>query len=512
MAGQNKIGSAGQFLTLLGFVALLLLASLPILFSFDYWVMGDRSSHLNLDFLFQEHQILGVTACYSYGLLPVFIHHVVFEIFGRDYKPMLGCILASDVLYVFMWTLFLKQLPRGRQWLIAVLAIVPILFEVNPNLAYCVVDVSMLFALLFVLQGKLPLAFAAAVVGCFGVPSLPIVLSLLLFGCIVVEWWVEGHGRPGTLLRRLLPGVLTYAGLFTGLGLFFGFRAMLATALPINGVKFYNHSGWLGLGRSMVFFHPSGHSFKYYLGYYPLTTVTWFMFALLVLGIVSFKSLPTILVRGRFHPARLCMAICFVLIVIFLLVAFGGPGQENIYEPILAVGALVAIASLSPRPRLIFLVTFIVLGALGESGQAYRTLRAWRTTKPSPITYNLYSDPEFAKEFEKVLDLSKTHKLFFFSYATGQHVYYPTLESPDMWFLQPGLMFPSDRQRILKQLDTADIVVVDRTRFHFFQDYDPDVRPRLAAMCLVSVTEDFRIFRRPGLEPGQCIQNGVAPE
>lgn len=507
-----RSGVSGPFLTILGCFSLLLLASLPVLLSFFLWVMADRSSFLNLDYLYEKHYVLGVTACYSYGLLPVFIQHVLFAIFGRGYKPMLGCTIVAMVMMAAFWTMLLRHLPRGRRWLIAIAALTPILLTVNPNLAYSIVDLSMLFALWFVLEGKLATALAVSVVGCFGVPSLPIVLSHLIAGCIVLEWLLDGGRQPAHLLRRLLPGVLTYALLATGLGWFFGFPAMLATALPTNGIKFYHSTGWYGITRSMVFFHPEGYSLKYYLAYYAISPVTWFIFALLLLAVVCVRSLPAIVVERRLHPAKLCIALSFVVIVVFLLVAFGGRGQQEIYQPILAAGCLVAIASLHPRLRTASLAVFIVLGVTGEIGQLYKTWTAWKTTRPDALCYGLYVDPQFAKEFAQVVEMSRAHKLFLFTYGTGQHFYYPTIESPDVWFVQPGLMFPSDRQRILQQLDTADIVVVGLQHFHFFQDYDPDIRPRLAAMCLVSVTDNFRIFRRPGVEPGPCTVNGVAPE
>jgi hypothetical protein len=302
---------------------------------------------------------------------------------------------------------------------------------------------------------------------------------------------------------------MVYALVFLGMSAFFGFRSMAASAIPTNGVRFYRSTGWFGMDACLQFLHPSGYHLKYYLAYYIFSPVTWFVFSAVVLARSAVKSISEIVRQRKVEPANLFLALSFIVLFVFFFFVFGGRGQQEIYQPILVAAALVAISRLSSPTRGRVLIVFLAMGILGETGQAYKTFKAWRTTRTEPNSFGLYVDPVFAMELSQIVDRSKTSNVLMLSYATGEHFYYPTLQSPDLWFLQPGLMFKSDRQRVLSQIDHADIVVVDLTRFHFFQDYDSDVRPRLAAMCLVSTTDNFRIYRRPGVDSGPCQLNAV---
>jgi hypothetical protein len=499
-----------SFWVILACFIVLVIASLPIVLSFDLWVMGDKSSFLNLDFLLAKHYRLGVDACYSYGLLPVLIQHWLFLVFGRGYKPMLGCSVIVFGFTAYFWSLLRRMLPNRGLWLFAIAVLSPLILLVNPNLAYSIVILSMLYSLWLVLVGRLEAAMAVSSIGCFGVPSLPLLLTAMLGASMVLDSWLTGRRRPLQVVRRLVPGVLTYSVLFVILAAFFGFRSMAATFLPTNGIRFYRSTGWFGLDACLQFLHPSGYSTKYYLAYYVFSPVTWFVLSYLLLAYFGIHSVAVIVRTRRIEPAGLFLALSAALLFVFFFFAFGGRGQQEIYQPILVAGTLIAIARLPVRHRGRVLFAFLALGILGEVGQAYKTLVAWRTTRPEPNSFGLYVDPVFASELAQVVESSRTHNLLLFSYATGEHAYYPTIQSPEIWFLQPGLMFPSDRQRVLSQIDHADIVVEDLTRFHFFQDYDPDVRPRLSAMCMVSETANFRIFQRAPGESSLCRVNPIA--
>jgi len=84
------IRPARNYLILLAAFALLVLASWPIVLSFDLWVLKDRGNLLNVDYLLERHLVLGVDAYYIYGLLPIWLQHLAVSVAGRGYWPLLA--------------------------------------------------------------------------------------------------------------------------------------------------------------------------------------------------------------------------------------------------------------------------------------------------------------------------------------------------------------------------------------------------------------------------------------
>ncbi len=70
-------------------------------------------------------------------------------------------------------------------------------------------------------------------------------------------------------------------------------------------------------------------------------------------------------------------------------------------------------------------------------------------------------------------------------------------------------MFPADKQRVLSQLRSAEIVVEDLGGATSFIDYDPEVQQYLSQMCLTDVTANFQIWRKTSIPPRNavCRQN-----
>ena len=487
---------------MLGSFALLVAASWPILLSFDLWVFKDRSSFLNLDYLIEKHYRLGIDAFYAYGLLPVYLQHVVFHLFGRGYQPMVGCTLIVLVLSAWFWALFLGQMPGQSRLLWGLAALSPILLSINPNFPYSIVVLSIEFALYFVLKERLDLALVAAVVGCFSVPSLPLVLTIMLFFCIVAEWWLTERRSFMQLGKRLLPGIALYSAIFTGLGLFFGFSSIAITALPVLGSKFYKANGMGKFSAFLDFLHPPGYGLKYYCAYYVSSSVTWFALSTLTLLAIGSVVIFRIIGSQRLNYRAVCVVLCCVLQVVFICFAYGNRGQHAIYEPVLAAGTIVAISLVSrPKARDLILFCFIALGILAETGQIYKTWVAWRTTFVEPDTAGLYSNPVFAADLSDILHIAADHKLLMLSYATGVHHYFPNIQNPDVWFLYPGQFFPSDTQRMLDKIDQSDVIVEDLTSPSAIIDFDPDVKTHMASMHESGHMRYFRVWQRDGTSP-----------
>ena len=484
--------------------------SWPTVLSLDLWVFKDRGSFLNLDTLLGQHLRLGVDAYYSYGLLPVWIQHLLFRAFGAGYGPLLGCTVVTIALMALFWALLLKHLPTERIWLLTIVALCPIVIWINPNFPYSLVQLSMLFALWLVLENRLSAAFAVSMVGCLSVPSLTLVLSSFIFLLILANWWTERERKAGTLARQIAPGLVTYTIGAALLAWVFGTSSFVASALPLLGMQFYKAVHYGTIGALLEFLHPSGQSFKYLILYYAGTPVTWWVLATLLLFYFSVRSAKAVWAEKRIQPKHAVVLICALLQAIFAFHGYGVPGQEIVYSPWLLAAVLVGASQLQNqifRKGIVFLLTAI--GLLGTAAQARRTLIDWRTSVKNADTANLYAHADWVKDWSDVLQLSRDHKLFLFSYGTGQHHYFPSVESPNVWFVRTGQMFPADKQRVMPQLQNAEIVVEDLGGATSFIDYDPEVQQYLSQMCLTDVTANFQIWRKTSIPPRNavCRQN-----
>jgi hypothetical protein len=501
-----------QFLTILGCFFLAVLLSWPVVFSFDLWVFKDRSSFLNLDYLLDKHLRLGLDAFYSYGLLPVFVQHFLFRIFGRGYWPMIGATGVAVVLMALFWALLLRHLPRGKIWLVSIVAVTPLILWINPNFPYSLAVLSMLFALISVLEGRLNSALAFAVMGCFCVPSLPWVLTGLLIIVIGVEYWfVKRSGVE--LLRRMLPGICVFTGIAFSMAVFFGLRSVLATILPVLGVRFYRATG-LGTVHALIsFLHPPGRSLKYYAAYYVASPASWFALSTLALALLSALAVKRMIAERSLSPAPLFVALCGILQLVFAFFVYGNQSQHVIYDPVMAAGMFVGISLLrSERRRKAALLIFTGVGILAETGQAYKTFTAWRTTRPSAETVNLYSEPAWTAEWSGIVRMSAEQKVLLLSYATGVHNYFPSIRNPEVWFLYPGQLLQSDRQRILDAIQDADVIVEDRNGSSAVVDWDQDIEARLETMCQTSSTQNFRIWWKQAPDPAACNRQNARIE
>src|SRR5580765_3424911 len=177
-----------RFCIVVSAFTLLFLASWPVVFSLDLWAFADRGSLLNLDYLLDQHLRLGVDTFYSYGLLPVLLQHGLFAVFGRGYWPMVGSTVAVMLLMALRRARLLRYVNSRWLCLAAVVVLTPTILWVNPNFPYSLVDLSMMYALLLVLEGRTDLALAVSAIGCFSVPSLPLALTAMLALLIVLEW------------------------------------------------------------------------------------------------------------------------------------------------------------------------------------------------------------------------------------------------------------------------------------------------------------------------------------
>lgn len=506
MAGRP---TPAYFTAIFAVFAALYLISWPVVFSLNLWVLKDRASFLNLDYLLSQHLRLGVDTFYGYGLLPVAVQHWLFVLFGRGYWPLLGCALVTLVLMAAVWAFILGNLPRGAIWMAAVLAMSPILNPVSPNLPYSLVQLSMLFALLCVLAGHADAGLAVAAVGCWSVPSLPLLLAAMLVGVIVLTWLMQSPRSIRRLLRALAPGVLVWVTMGLLLAAEFGWRSVLATATPLEGMRFYRELHF-GTGEALMqFLYPWGYRSHRYLAYALFTPVAWWVMSTVCLTVLAILAVRRMVVRRAPDARGMVIALCAALQLLFAWKAYGSPHQHYIFDPVLILGVLLGFSTVSRNSlRFSLLAAFLVLGTAGEAVLFRDDLRAWKSVR-SLVTANLYADPQWAAEWDGILHLSQHRNVLFFAYSTGVHHYFPTVQSPELWTLRRGQLLPADQTRVLNQFDRANVVVLDLTSPTELVDTDTIFRRRLSSLCLTQSTRYFQIWwRRDAVPPGTtCIAN-----
>jgi len=501
---------AAHFAVFLGAFAAIYLLSWPILFSLDLWILKDRGSFLNLDYLLDRPLRLGVDTYYSYGLLPVSIQHWLFALFGRGYWPLIGCAVATMVMMALFCALFLRYLPRESMWLAAMLFMSRILNPVNPNLPYSLVQLSLLFALFFVLMGRLDLSLAISVIGCWSVPSLPLVMTALLTAFIFLDWFTKPPRSATSLLRSLAPGVLTYLALAILLACEFGWSSVFATATPLAGMGFYRQIGFGSRQALMQFLHPSGYSLGFCVTYSVFTPVCWWVMSTLSLTVFAILAAKRMALSRTLDSRDTAIVLCALIQAVFVCVAYGSPHQHYIFDPILVVGVLLGLSAMGKGiARNLLLTLFLLLGIAGQATLAHAVLHDWKQIKSPTVTANLYADAGWVADWSKILELSTRRNLMLFSYSTGAHHYFPTVHSPEVWTLQLGQLLPADKARVMEQFDNADVVVLDLTSPTSLVDVDADFQRRLHALCLTESTTYFQIWQRRSAESENlpCMAN-----
>jgi len=476
--------------------------SWPIEMSLDLWVFKDRGSFLNLDYLLDQHLRLGVDTYYAYGLLPVLVQHVLFAAFGRGPLPLIGLHFLYVLLMAGAWAMILQRLPDRRFWLLSAVAMVPIIAWVNPNLPYVLVQLSLLFSIALVLAGRFSLALAVSAIGCWSVPTVTLLFSGLVLGLIAFDWWKRGDRSWYALARAIVPGALAYALIGLSLAAIFGWRSVLATALPTQGMSFYKAVDFGMFTTLKIFLFPDAAQLPHgsALRYYVFDRATWWMLSTLLLVIFTAHGAVRLLKERQMRPAYAAVVLCGAVQLSFAVLAYGTPPQHIIYDPILLAGAVIGLAGLSQgKLRYALIGICIGTGVLSQVNQAAYTYSVWKATRPA-LADKLYTSEAFTADWAPIAALAKTQRVLVLSYSTGIHHYFPNVDSADAWTLQAGQLFESDRRRLFTKIREAQFIAEDLTGVTSLFERDPDIRRELASLCLVEANSSFLVWTRAPAE------------
>lgn len=493
-------------------MAVLFAMSWPVERSFDLWVFKDRGSLLKLDYLLADHLRLGVDTFYSYGLLPVLLQHWLFAALGRGPWPLMGTHVFYILLSAAGWTLIAQRLPRPRLVLACLLVLTPILVWVNPNFPYVLVQLSLLFSLALLLEGRYGAAVAVSAIGCWSVPTVTLLASGLLLIAALLAWGSRSDRSARSLVRMVAPGAVAYLGLGTVLALFFGWRSVLATAMPFQGMAEYKTIHYGLFTTLKVFLHPDDVLHGSYLRYYVCDRATWWMFSTALLFGLALYSVIRMLAERRIAAGLLVVTISAIVQGAFVFLAYGSSTQHIIFDPVVVLGVVVGLALLPlGRLRPVLLGIFMVLGVLSHINQAAYTYSLWKKTQPSPQSANFYAPADYVAKWSDILALSQTHRTMLLSYGTGMQHYFPRVETPDIWTVQLGELTGDDKRRLMASLRSAEVVAEDLTGPTELFETDAAIRRELGGMCLIDRNEWFIVWvRPPAMLPGSSCRSGVS--
>jgi hypothetical protein len=507
-AGQGR----AYFLLLAAAMTLLFAISWPVERSFDLWVFKDRGSLLKLDYMLADNLRLGVDTFYSYGLLPVLLQHWLFAVFGRGPWPLIGTHFVYILLSAAGWTLIAQRLPRPTLALVCLILLTPILVWVNPNFPYLLVQLSLLFSLALLLEERYSAAVAVSAIGCWSVPTVTLLASGLLLIAALFAWGSRSDRSARSLVRMVAPGAIAYLGLGAVLAIFFGWRSVLATAMPFQGMAEYKTIHYGMFTTLKIFLHPDDVLHGSYLRYYICDRATWWMFSTALLFALAIYSIVRMLADRRIVAGLLIVTICAIVQGAFVFLAYGSSTQHIIFDPIVVAGVLIGLALLPlGRLRPVLLAVFMVLGVLSHINQTAYTYSLWKRTHPSAQSANFYAPADYVAKWSDILALSQTHRTTMLSYGTGMQHYFPRIETPDIWTVQLGELTGDDKQRLMASLRHAEVIAEDLTGPTELFETDPDIKRELGGMCLIDSNEWFMVWvRSPVMSPGSACRSAAS--
>lgn len=286
------------------------------------FAFGDRGSWLVAQYLTAHGARPTIDFGFPYGLLPLFVGRAWFALFGLTPAAFDAAMMVGGVAMAFGVARFANAIRVGRVGQLLIVLALPIAIQSSlPGLSHLLEAVALCLALGEHARGNRGAALALATAACFAKAALGYLYGFLLLVSIVAHCrrpatrMASTNDRRSTLrtpsstgpdatssdapysaarfawptLRRaLMPAAATAVLLFAILTPVFGMRPVIASLLPLNGMKIYR-------SQHFSFFSPWGRTFwdprTQPLGHYFATvapfwlgSTIWLAFAGLLVG------------------------------------------------------------------------------------------------------------------------------------------------------------------------------------------------------------------------------------
>jgi hypothetical protein len=435
---------------------------LPLSLDFTHFFFGDQGANLTIQYLVAHGYRPNVDFGYHYGLLPILFGRVWFGLVGATPVGYQAAMVVVGLLMAWALARLAANLQVARVGLLFLFCAMPFaIMSSYGNFAHALEAVLLCNALAEQAASRYPSALVLATAACFAKPAMGYIYGALLLVLIVTDCWRRGS-PVRALGSSLLPAALVGVGLMAILCFEYGVAPLLATILPVTGMRAYRsvHLGFFtGEGRSTWYF-PGVRP-----GYYVGTQAGLFLAAsavLLVAGVWDLAAKGYLPARDKIGPlatnAARIVIVSAVMQTAFVALLYGGAGSWHYYSYLIPAGLA---AGMNRNPIARKLSWLLVLVALVGNWTTLRSSwQAWCSEVRSVASDSLWAQPERLAEWERVLSMVGSRRAVLLATNGGASLLGPGFVKPEWLWIVPGLTSPGDVARIVANTAAADLVVV----------------------------------------------------
>ena len=495
--------STGLFFAILTIEACGLFAMrLPGALGFSGYAFGDTGANLTAQYLINHGYRPAVDFEYPYGLLPLWLGHLWFGIFGLSPFACVALVPILDLLIVWGLVRLAANLKLNLAGILIILLTAAQTISVSfPNLSHGIERIFLLQALADQAGGNRRRALAVAAATLFVKPSMAYFLGLLLIVFILIEWQRNRQRQMRELVFEMYPAAITTGAIAATLFTYFGMAPVISSLIPTQGSGIYRDLSYGFFGpEGRAFLAPGGAPWTYY---FANMAGPWIVYTVALVVAALFAARDALANLGKRIDSTLEMILtCALLHLSFIFFFFGHQNSWVYYFCILVIG-LAAAARLGARWE--FLVILLALAAplrkLDErviqhlsptyhkapvdqlDPEAYMPAIAasqvepnfepqlWFTTAPSPATAGLWASRDEREEWIKVLATIRGHQAAMLELDGCADLLFSEFSPPVTFFLFPGAVTAGDVSRKLTQLQASTMIVMPRWHSGLLDDF-----------------------------------------
>lgn len=461
--------------------------------TFDRFAIFDSGGELAIQDLVRRGYQPGIDFGYLYGLLPLLIGRGWYALAGLSATAFRIQVMACMMLTVWGLARFASCRRVGIVGLALIVVAIPDLALVTYiGLVQSLEQALLVNALAEQARGRRGTALALLTACCFVKPSLAAVQGLVVLIAIAVRTRRDDYSAS---IRTLAPACVI-AVLITGALLTtFGIVPVSRTILPQTGMAVYRLGGFgffRGIGRD---FWALPHAqlrdyFRYELGFWMLGTT------FLIWGALdaAWRILRQALNADQSINDEICLS-CVATHIGFIVLIFGHRGTWFYSLPMLILG-LAVLAARGWWYRS-FLWGLVVLLLISDRSKAVDLIQRWKTENPSPITLNLWANPQERAEWSQALELTRGEQPVLLAMCDGGALLIPGFAPVVGGYFVPGNALTIEVQRKARQLRNASMIIsaqsTDWPGFKFW----PELKVALDDCDVVLKGQYLRVYRRP---------------
>jgi len=461
----------------------------------------DPAAGLKVDYLISKGLIPEVDFALNYGLFPLIIGHIWYEIFGRTPQAFNGLQLFFNLLTMLVLARiisFADLKPIGIL-LIAVTIPFSFLYMDGNNLCHVMEPFFICLALSEQLAGRKQYALVALIFGWFTKPSMSIVYIFFLLLTYLFDLYRKKITIRDLIYQLRLP-FLAFIVLIVLVGINFGMTPIVSSLIPLRSAQDYKDAGFHGFfsdtGRS--FWGPSGAKITYYLG---TSAGLWISLTVLLILFVLYtfykKITETASERTNQLSGFALTLLCLHLSFVFFF--YGSTRSWRLYSYIITIGgSLWASRKLQGLTKLrLFLLSIVTVLAIFSYHLDFKdSFSAWKIFKPQSSLVGLWLDKNGIKELTDLISSCKVENTLI--YAPGSlDLFFPSCHMPESFYpLTNANLNDRDLARINKQFDEAQQVVVLGDTYDNGITYIPKLKQKFAKFEFDHKDKMFTYLRR----------------